>query len=428
MTLPTASHGSLSPVLGHDGAGVRDVLPSVFAGVAEAPAAPISAHRATRPERGGERQAGRTSGTCRGNDHRISQNTYSHGGFRFLQPLRSLGRVGRTAVDCPRRACNRGIRARARVLGGSPGRRRRRPRGRRGRDLRLPRPERRRKDDHGAHADHAAAPDRAAARGSPGYDVVAEAGERAAVDRRRPPGGGARPADDRPRADPPPGDAPRAHRRRGRAPLRRADRAGRAQPAPPTAASAPTPAACAGASTSPRRWSTSRRSCSSTSRRPGSTRSAARRSGRRSRRSTREGTTVFLTTQYLEEADQLANRVGIINGGKIVAEGTPASLKAEVGKAHLEIGLVDGSPTQPRAGRAAVRPDPAAARRQAARRARRRRRRRRQGRPRARRGRDPGRLARAGRADPRRRLRRQDRRAHRRQRRRPRLRGRRALS
>ena len=57
----------------------------------------------------------------------------------------------------------------------------------------------------------------------------------------------------------------------------------------------------------------------------------------------REGTTVFLTTQYLEEADQLADRVGIIAGGRIVAEGTPASLKAEVGKPHLELGLADGS-------------------------------------------------------------------------------------
>ena len=57
----------------------------------------------------------------------------------------------------------------------------------------------------------------------------------------------------------------------------------------------------------------------------------------------REGATVFLTTQYLEEADQLADRVGIIAGGRIVAEGTPASLKAEVGKPHLEIGLADGS-------------------------------------------------------------------------------------
>jgi ABC-2 type transport system ATP-binding protein len=57
----------------------------------------------------------------------------------------------------------------------------------------------------------------------------------------------------------------------------------------------------------------------------------------------REGTTVFLTTQYLEEADQLADRVGIIAKGTIVAEDTPAALKAEVGKPHLEIGLVDGS-------------------------------------------------------------------------------------
>jgi ABC-2 type transport system ATP-binding protein len=56
-----------------------------------------------------------------------------------------------------------------------------------------------------------------------------------------------------------------------------------------------------------------------------------------------EGTTVFLTTQYLEEADQLADRVGIIAQGRIVAEGTPASLKAEVGRPHLEIGLVDGA-------------------------------------------------------------------------------------
>jgi ABC-2 type transport system ATP-binding protein len=57
-----------------------------------------------------------------------------------------------------------------------------------------------------------------------------------------------------------------------------------------------------------------------------------------------EGTTVFLTTQYLEEADQLADRVAIISAGKIVAEGTPASLKAEVGKPRLEVAVADGSP------------------------------------------------------------------------------------
>jgi ABC-2 type transport system ATP-binding protein len=56
-----------------------------------------------------------------------------------------------------------------------------------------------------------------------------------------------------------------------------------------------------------------------------------------------EGTTVFLTTQYLEEADQLADRVGIISGGRIVAEGTPAVLKAEVGVPHLDITLAAGS-------------------------------------------------------------------------------------
>ncbi|MGH2922914.1 MAG: ATP-binding cassette domain-containing protein [Solirubrobacterales bacterium] len=50
-----------------------------------------------------------------------------------------------------------------------------------------------------------------------------------------------------------------------------------------------------------------------------------------------EGVTVFLTTQYLEEADQLADRVGIIDRGVIVAEGTPAELKAEVGRPTVEV-------------------------------------------------------------------------------------------
>ncbi|MCW2926659.1 MAG: ATP-binding cassette protein [Thermoleophilia bacterium] len=50
-----------------------------------------------------------------------------------------------------------------------------------------------------------------------------------------------------------------------------------------------------------------------------------------------EGVTVFLTTQYLEEADVLADRVGIINAGKIVAEGTPAALKAEIGAPTVEV-------------------------------------------------------------------------------------------
>src|SRR5215203_4821642 len=50
-----------------------------------------------------------------------------------------------------------------------------------------------------------------------------------------------------------------------------------------------------------------------------------------------DGVTVFLTTQYLEEADVLADRVGIIDRGRIVAEGTPDALKAEVGRPSLEV-------------------------------------------------------------------------------------------
>jgi ABC-2 type transport system ATP-binding protein len=50
-----------------------------------------------------------------------------------------------------------------------------------------------------------------------------------------------------------------------------------------------------------------------------------------------EGMTVFLTTQYLEEADALADRVGIIDRGRIVAEDTPARLKAEIGSPTVEI-------------------------------------------------------------------------------------------
>jgi ABC-2 type transport system ATP-binding protein len=49
-----------------------------------------------------------------------------------------------------------------------------------------------------------------------------------------------------------------------------------------------------------------------------------------------EGVTVFLTTQYLEEADVLADRVGIIDHGTIVAEGTPERLKSEISSSTVE--------------------------------------------------------------------------------------------
>src|SRR4029077_14476636 len=49
-----------------------------------------------------------------------------------------------------------------------------------------------------------------------------------------------------------------------------------------------------------------------------------------------DGVTVFLTTQYLEEADVLADRVGIIDHGRIDAEGTPEQLKAEISRSTVE--------------------------------------------------------------------------------------------
>ncbi len=59
------------------------------------------------------------------------------------------------------------------------------------------------------------------------------------------------------------------------------------------------------------------------------------------RRLVDEGSTVVLTTQYLDEADQLADRIAVIDRGKVIAEGTPAQLKAKVGRASLELEVAD---------------------------------------------------------------------------------------
>ena len=123
-----------------------------------------------------------------------------------------------------------------------------------------------------------------------------------------------------------------------------------------------------------------------------------------------EGVTVFLTTQYLEEADSLADRVGIIDTGKIVAEGTPDALKAEIGRPTVEAAPAEEADMErmravlarfgsPRARRARTHRGPP---RRGHRRARRRR-------ARARRRGDRGPRPRDPRAHPRRRLPRQDR-------------------
>ncbi|MDQ6605339.1 MAG: ATP-binding cassette domain-containing protein [Actinomycetota bacterium] len=59
-----------------------------------------------------------------------------------------------------------------------------------------------------------------------------------------------------------------------------------------------------------------------------------------------EGTTILLTTQYLEEADQLAQRIAVIDRGRIVAEGTAAELKEHVGRDRLIVRIADPERTE----------------------------------------------------------------------------------
>jgi ABC-2 type transport system ATP-binding protein len=56
-----------------------------------------------------------------------------------------------------------------------------------------------------------------------------------------------------------------------------------------------------------------------------------------------DGTTLLLTTQYLDEADQLADRIAVVDGGKVIAEGTPAELKASVGGQRILLTLAEGA-------------------------------------------------------------------------------------
>jgi ABC-2 type transport system ATP-binding protein len=59
------------------------------------------------------------------------------------------------------------------------------------------------------------------------------------------------------------------------------------------------------------------------------------------RRIAAEGTTVLLTTQYLDEADRLAERMAVIDHGRVIAEGTSRELKASVGSNALHVRLAD---------------------------------------------------------------------------------------
>ena len=103
-----------------------------------------------------------------------------------------------------------------------------------------------------------------------------------------------------------------------------------ASPTRPTARSAPTPAACAGGSTSPPASSSAARRLSRRADHRARPRQPRGHVGR-GRGPRRDGVALLLTTQYLEEADRLADQIVVLSGGRAVAAGTPAELKARVG-------------------------------------------------------------------------------------------------
>ncbi|MCA2217420.1 ATP-binding cassette domain-containing protein [Jidongwangia harbinensis] len=70
------------------------------------------------------------------------------------------------------------------------------------------------------------------------------------------------------------------------------------------------------------------------------------------------GVTIFLTTQYLEEADQLADRIALLDRGRVVAEGTPAELKRRVPGGHVQLRFADGRALAAAAAVLDVAPDP----------------------------------------------------------------------
>ena len=115
-----------------------------------------------------------------------------------------------------------------------------------------------------------------------------------------------------------------------------------ASPTAPTRRCSRSPAGWRSGSWWPGRSCTGPRSCSSTSPPPASIRRAASRCGTSSASSTRDGQTILLTTHYMEEADELCDRLAIIDHGQLLALDTPSALKQSVGIDAMVTVTADG--------------------------------------------------------------------------------------
>ena len=120
---------------------------------------------------------------------------------------------------------------------------------------------------------------------------------------------------------------------------RRAARAVLARPTPPTGSPRPTRAACAAGSTSRSRWSATPPVLFLDEPTTGLDPRSRTELWEVLRGLVADGTTLLLTTQYLEEADQLADDIIVIDKGRVIAQGTPTQLKDQAGRASV---VVDG--------------------------------------------------------------------------------------
>src|SRR5215211_2572636 len=201
---PVALTNAEQPAPGHSGGGALLGFPSTLLFAASAGSAtPIAVTTAARAAKASAMMLRRRSDPAV-----VAPLTTRHRLGGLPDAWRAPGGRGEPVARFLRHGCHRGARSRAHLLRGCPCRRGRGPGGGRARDLRVPRPERRRQDHHRPDAHHPAGSHRRLGERR-GARRRRRCRRRPARDWRGPTGGGARPADDGARAHSAPGDAPR---------------------------------------------------------------------------------------------------------------------------------------------------------------------------------------------------------------------------